>query len=95
MKEINFSTTACRYCRFYKPEGRRGGACQMLGVSVQSSWKACNFASPPFDPTWKQLEEIIHLETSIQLKPQPKLSGTSTKVELKNNMKTSAFHQQE
>lgn len=65
MKEINFSTSACRYCRFYKPEGRRGGSCQMLGVPVQSSWEACAFASHPFETTLKKLEDIFQLDTPI------------------------------
>jgi hypothetical protein len=67
MKERNFSTSACRYCRFYEPEGRRGGSCQILGVSVQSSWKACDFASPAFETTLKKLEDIFQLETAIAL----------------------------
>ncbi|MGF1480091.1 MAG: hypothetical protein ACFB4I_11450 [Cyanophyceae cyanobacterium] len=41
-------TSACRYCRFYRPEGRRGGTCQRLGVPVQANWKACSLGSPPF-----------------------------------------------
>lgn len=67
MKKIDFSTSACRYCRFYEPEGRRGGSCQLLGVPVDSSWKACNFASPPFETTLEKLENILQLETSIAL----------------------------
>jgi hypothetical protein len=67
MKKINFSTSACRYCRFYEPEGRRGGSCQLLGVSVDSSWKACNFATSPFETTLEKLENILQLETSIAL----------------------------
>lgn len=67
MKKINFSTSACRYCRFYEPEGRRGGSCQLLGVPVDSSWEACNFASPPFETTLEKLENILQLETSIAL----------------------------
>lgn len=73
MKEINFSTSACRYCRFYKPEGRRGGSCQMLGVPVQSSWKACALASSPFETTLKKLEDIFHLETAISLQSPTQL----------------------
>ncbi len=68
MKKANFSTSACRFCRYYKPEGRRGGACQKLGVPVQSSWKACILSSSPFTKTWENLEEIIYLEHSLALK---------------------------
>ena len=67
MKKLNLSTSACRYCRFYEPEGRRGGSCHLLGVPVESSWKACSFASPPFETTLKKLENILQLETSISI----------------------------
>lgn len=51
-------TTACRLCRHYTPEGRRGGVCQQLNVSVQSHWKACSLAVSPFGPSWENIEEI-------------------------------------
>lgn len=41
--------SSCRHCRFYQPEGRRGGACQQLDVTVQANWQACNLAASPFD----------------------------------------------
>ena len=67
MEKANFLTPACKFCCHYKPEGRRGGACQKLGVPVQSSWKACIFSSSPFTKTWENLEEIIYLEHSLSL----------------------------
>lgn len=51
-------TSACRQCRHYTPEGRRGGLCQQLGVPVQSKWTACSLAAPPFGPSWENLETI-------------------------------------
>lgn len=33
--------------------------CQMLGVQVQGSWKACQVAIPAFAPTWEGLERMI------------------------------------
>jgi hypothetical protein len=57
MKPINSLTSACRYCRHYKPEGRRGGMCQQLGAHVQAAWKACSLALPPFAPSWETLED--------------------------------------
>lgn len=63
MNETNFSTSNCRYCRFYQPQGRRGGCCQMLGVPVESSWKACTLASSPFPTAVCKLEEIFQLES--------------------------------
>lgn len=60
MNAPNSLTSTCRYCRRYKPEGRRGGMCQMLGVSVQSKWQACTLALPAFAPSW-DLERIVVL----------------------------------
>lgn len=52
-------TSACRHCRHYTPEGRRGGLCQQLNVPVQSSWTACSLALPPFTPAWEIIEEMV------------------------------------
>ncbi|AVH66097.1 hypothetical protein CDG77_28665 [Nostoc sp. 'Peltigera membranacea cyanobiont' 213] len=57
MKPIKFLASACRYCRHYQPEGRRGGVCQQLGAPVQATWKACSLALPPFAPSWETLED--------------------------------------
>ena len=62
----NNFTSACRYCRHYNPEGRRGGTCQRLGVPVQASWKACILASPPFSD-WQSIDEIVQLESCLSL----------------------------
>ncbi len=40
--------STCRYCRSYQVEGRRGGHCSKLNVSVQSRWSACSLAEPTF-----------------------------------------------
>ncbi|GAB1539223.1 hypothetical protein NUACC21_18890 [Scytonema sp. NUACC21] len=61
MKHIKFLTSACRYCRYYQPEGRRGGMCQQLGAPVQGNWKACSLAVPPFVPSWETLEDVWSL----------------------------------
>ncbi|MGK7875285.1 MAG: hypothetical protein AB4426_18900 [Xenococcaceae cyanobacterium] len=76
MKTTNFLTSACRYCRHYKPEGRRGGMCQQLGVPVQASWKACVLAAPPFTSNWESLEEIVLLENSLSLNYSPDSPST-------------------
>jgi hypothetical protein len=72
MEETNILNWSCRHCRYYQPEGRRGGSCQQLGVSVDSKWKACTLASFPFEnvfsdleTTLTTLEEIVHLETAL------------------------------
>ena len=51
-------TSACRHCRHYTPEGRRGGVCDLLSVPVQSQWKACSLAVSPFGASWENIEEI-------------------------------------
>jgi hypothetical protein len=38
----------CRACRYYQPEGRRGGLCELLNVNVEGGWEACALAIPPF-----------------------------------------------
>ncbi len=58
MKTSTCLTSACRHCRFYQPEGRRGGHCSQLDAPVRGSWKACSLAIPPFAPSWETLENI-------------------------------------
>ena len=81
MKETNFLDLSCRHCRYYQPEGRRGGSCDKLGVAVDSTWKACVLCSSPFERDLDKLdttittlntaitalEEIVHLETALSL----------------------------
>ena len=78
IEEIDISTSVCRYCRFYQPEGRRAGSCQKLGVQVDSKWKACTFASSPFKTTVTKLEEIFQLNTTV------KLADNTSKVDAKD-----------
>lgn len=70
------TTMACRYCRYYSPEGRRGGICQKLMTPVKSNWKSCSLASHPFAPTWENLngmvvwdKQIDNLEVVLPIKP--------------------------
>jgi hypothetical protein len=65
MNTSKLGVSVCRYCQYYKAEGRRGGQCQQLGGQVQSSWKACSLAIPPFAPTWEKLEEIMGWQEDI------------------------------
>ena len=58
MVDQNCLTSACRYCRFYRPEGLHGGNCQQLNVSVHSNWNACQLALPAFANTWENAEEL-------------------------------------
>ena len=78
MKSINLLNSACRYCRYYQPEGRRGGRCQMLEVPVQGSWKVCALAIPTFASAWQGLEEIVLPEEPLTLaSSRPLVSVTS------------------
>ena len=84
MKRVDFLSSSCRHCRFYRPEGRRGGVCQKLSVPVDSNWKACTLADSPFTNSLKSLEEIVHLETAFSLKyaNQPSLRVNSKPKEI-------------
>lgn len=62
MKRSDPLAPACRHCKHYVPEGRRGGNCGQLNVLVQGSWKACSLASPVFAANW-QFERIMTLQT--------------------------------
>ena len=61
---------SCRYGRYFTPEGRRGGHCEQLGVPVQSKWKACMLALPPFAPSWETLEHSIAWQPETVMVPQ-------------------------
>ena len=65
MKTTNLLVSACRYCHYYKSEGRRGGTCQLLDVSVHGGWKACNLAIPAFAPSWENLEDMMNLPDAM------------------------------
>lgn len=64
-------TSACRHCRHYMPEGRRGGVCQQLSVPVQGQWKACSLAVSPFGSSWENIEELSLWQEQVVTLPQP------------------------
>lgn len=68
MKTANFAISACRYCRYYNSQGRRGGMCEQLSVPVQANWKACALATTPFATSWENIEEIVLRENNLALK---------------------------
>lgn len=82
MKTTNLFNSTCRYCRYYSPEGRRGGSCQKLDVPVESSWKACTLAAPPFTYVKESFEEIEIWQNSYSLDSR---SVSWTKIECINN----------
>lgn len=77
MKTLNSLTSACRYCRYYTPEGRRGGMCQLLGAQVHGGWNACQLAIPAFAPSWENLEQMMSLPDAqpLVLGSQPVTCG--------------------
>lgn len=59
MQRSDFFTSACRHCRHYLPQGRRGGHCSQLDVPVfEPAWE--------FDglPMWQQ-ERLEVLQSPI------------------------------
>jgi hypothetical protein len=69
MKPSHPLTSACRYCRYYQPQGRRGGMCHQLSAPVQSGWKACALAIPAFAPSWESLEDAWTLPVAQPIVP--------------------------
>ncbi len=59
MQDISTSISSCRHCRFYRPEGRRGGQCEKLSVNVQGAWQACALVEPPFEIVAREQEELV------------------------------------
>jgi hypothetical protein len=52
------SNAVCRNCRFYQPNGHRGGICEQFSVPVSGAWSTCQLALPAFVPSWKTLEDL-------------------------------------
>lgn len=65
---------ACRYCRYYSPEGHRGGTCDRLSVHVQGEWAACSLMIPSFSLEQEQVEQpsllVAANQTLTQLSSQ-------------------------
>jgi hypothetical protein len=58
------ATAVCRNCRFYEPNGHRGGVCSQFQVPVSGSWSTCKLAMPAFVPDWHVLEDLPMQEAS-------------------------------
>ncbi|WP_242032811.1 hypothetical protein [Oscillatoria sp. FACHB-1406] len=77
--------STCRCCQYYKPEGRRGGQCQQLGVPVRGCWKACSIGSPAFDGYSSHLQEdFAILEHSLRLDCIPSYTVAEQSTELES-----------
>lgn len=65
----------CSRCRYYTPEGRRGGHCSLLGVPVQGRWDACSLAAPLFMASIPELDPLELLPQPIEIHfPEPPLA---------------------
>ncbi len=58
MKLSRCQVSSCGRCRFYGPQGRRGGDCSQLGVPVGSRWQPCPLAMPVFDTALGQIAPL-------------------------------------
>ena len=69
MKDIEYTATSCRSCRFYKIEGHRGGTCELISALVKGEWKACSKAQHPFSKKkWNDIDQqVVHLEKTLSL----------------------------
>lgn len=65
MQDTSTPISSCRHCRFYQPEGRRGGQCQQLNVTVQGAWQACGLVEPPFELVARQPEARVVQEVNV------------------------------
>lgn len=59
MSKFTTNVSACRHCRFYQGEGRRGGQCKQLGAPVQAGWSACPLAAPLFAAEWEACQSVV------------------------------------
>ena len=75
----------CRYCRFYTPEGRRGGQCAQLGVNVSGSWQSCDLSIAPFAPSWESSEPFPSLRQGRPLKEAGHVSPPVRSVQAMTN----------
>ncbi|MCL2933276.1 MAG: hypothetical protein MGG11_13790 [Trichodesmium sp. MAG_R03] len=91
------SIVACRHCRYYSPEGRRGGVCQKLMAVVESNWKACSLALSPFAPSWEHLDSTVmwNQKTDQTLEVVLPLQRTANNIHQITNTVGSVFFKQE
>jgi hypothetical protein len=71
------ATAVCRNCRFYEPNGHRGGVCSQFQVPVSGSWSTCRLAMPAFVPDWHVLEDLPMQETAAPLS-NPRVANHKT-----------------
>lgn len=78
MKSPDSPAKACRHCRHYTVEGRRGGQCAQLNALVQGSWTACSLAAPVFVPTWDFTRIVVWQDEPLTAQPELISVGTAS-----------------
>ncbi len=68
MKSAQCQVSFCSRCRFYTPEGRRGGQCGQLGVPVEGRWMPCALAVPTFASAMVEMKPLDFLPQPVELK---------------------------
>ena len=69
MAAEKFGRSRCGLCRFYCHEGRRGGTCSQLNVSVSADLDACCLSASPFCTEFNHDLEAS-LEASVEIAKQ-------------------------
>ena len=77
MQDLSTPISNCRHCRFYQPEGRRGGQCQQLNVTVHGSWQACALVAPPFEGATGEQAEVMTVEVATVVVAEPVVAVSS------------------
>lgn len=67
MNSAQCQVSSCSRCRFYDPEGRRGGQCSQLGVPVESRWTPCSLAMPVFEASLVEMQPLDFLTQPMEL----------------------------
>lgn len=67
MKSAQCRVSSCSRCRFYSPEGRRGGQCSQLGVPVESRWSPCSLAVPVFTSPLVAMKPLDFLPQPLEM----------------------------
>lgn len=62
--------SSCRCCRYYTPEGQRGGTCSQLNVPVKGCWKACSLAMLAFSTPWEEAPKVLVLPQKTEALPE-------------------------
>lgn len=63
---------ACRFCKHYTPEGRRGGSCSALQVNVDGNWQSCSISESVFESKFFEVTGEFSSKDMVQDRNCPK-----------------------